>query len=92
MELDELTWMDSSACKTYNAIGADWYADPATPEQKLAISICHSVCPVKEQCLAYAVDTEERHGVWGGYTVKQRQVLARKKGQFRFAELALRNY
>jgi WhiB family redox-sensing transcriptional regulator len=91
MKLGEPTWMELSACKTYSAVNADWYADPGVPEQKLAISICQGVCQVREQCLDYAIATEERHGVWGGYTVSQRQVLARKKGQLRFSELALRD-
>ena len=91
MEPDELTWINLSACKTYNAVGADWYADPGVPAQKLAISICQGVCQVREQCLDYAIATEERHGVWGGYTINQRQALARKKGQLRFSELTLRD-
>jgi WhiB family redox-sensing transcriptional regulator len=92
MNKDDMTWMEYAACRKYDAVNANWYADPATPEQRLAINICFSVCPVKSQCLSHAILTEERHGVWGGLTVKQRQILARQKGQLRFAELALRNY
>lgn len=39
-----------------------------------AKAVCR-VCPVREQCLAYAVVTDDRHGVWGGMTRKERDRL-----------------
>jgi hypothetical protein len=30
-------------------------------------------CPVREQCLAYAVINKEDHGTWGGYSERQRR-------------------
>ena len=30
-------------------------------------------CPVRVQCLEYALDNEEVHGVWGGTSAKERQ-------------------
>lgn len=89
---DDMTWMKDAACRTYDAVGADWYADPGVPQQRLAISICLNVCPVRSECLNHAIAAEERHGVWGGLTAKQRQVFARQKGQLRLSELALPNY
>ena len=35
-------------------------------------------CPVQAECLAYALTHNERHGVWGGTSERQRQKLRRK--------------
>jgi WhiB family redox-sensing transcriptional regulator len=55
-------WFASAEC-----LGADpdiFFIDKggSTAEAK---SICRR-CPVKEQCLEYALENHELHGVWGG--------------------------
>ncbi|MFE5369207.1 WhiB family transcriptional regulator [Streptomyces mirabilis] len=40
----------------------------------LARSICRG-CPVREQCLAWALDHGESEGVWGGLSAKERRGL-----------------
>lgn len=32
-------------------------------------------CEVSDDCLAYALRTRERHGIWGGLTEEERRVL-----------------
>lgn len=32
-------------------------------------------CPVRQQCLEYALKVNEQYGVWGGLTAKERQAL-----------------
>lgn len=52
--------------------------------QKIVAQRCLLLCPVQEECLAYAFDADERYGVWGGLTEKQREKLRkaeRKKAQ-----------
>ncbi|CAH0313199.1 Redox-responsive transcriptional regulator WhiB3 [Rhodococcoides fascians] len=34
-------------------------------------------CPVVTRCLQHALDTDERHGVWGGSTAHERSAMAR---------------
>jgi WhiB family redox-sensing transcriptional regulator len=36
-------------------------------------------CPVKAQCLAYALDTNQRFGIWGGLSERERRALQPKK-------------
>jgi len=39
-----------------------------------AKKICRD-CQAKDDCLTYAIERSERHGIWGGLTTKQRQRL-----------------
>jgi hypothetical protein len=47
--------------------------DPATT----ARAICRQ-CPVREDCLGYALDAEEEYGIWGGRDPDERRALRRK--------------
>ena len=35
-------------------------------------------CPVRKDCLYEAVKTEEPHGIWGGYSHRERNALVRR--------------
>lgn len=39
-----------------------------------AKNICHG-CPVINQCLEFALDGEEGHGIWGGLTTRERDMV-----------------
>ncbi len=39
-----------------------------------AKAVCAS-CPVREQCLQHAVENDERYGIWGGLTDRERRLL-----------------
>lgn len=46
-------------------------------------SICYgkdglSECPVRKECLLYADNLEETHGIWGGMSHRERNALKRK--------------
>ena len=43
-----------------------------------AKAICAG-CPVRRQCLAFALDTRQGHGVWGGMSEQERRLRARKR-------------
>lgn len=36
-------------------------------------------CPVREQCLRWALDHEERYGIWGGVSERDRRRLSRER-------------
>lgn len=36
-------------------------------------------CPVKGECLEFAMKTNEKHGIWGGLTERERQSLRRQR-------------
>lgn len=35
-------------------------------------------CPVRLECLWYAIDSDEVHGIWGGMSHRERNALVRK--------------
>jgi WhiB family redox-sensing transcriptional regulator len=52
---------------------ADWEARIAK-----AKAVC-ARCPVRDACLAYALDTDQWFGIWGGLTEDERRVLLRQR-------------
>ena len=48
---------------------------PVTPEgERAAVRICQG-CPVRQDCLEFALEARIRFGVWGAMTEKQRHSL-----------------
>jgi WhiB family redox-sensing transcriptional regulator len=51
-----------------------------------------SPCPVRANCLWFAVTTDEQHGVWGGMSHRERNALVRKwQKQYR-SKMTLKDY
>lgn len=70
---------------------ADWAADANCrgldselffPERGQSTSeakaICHE-CDVRAECLAYALNNGEHHGIWGGLSERERRVIRTKR-------------
>jgi WhiB family transcriptional regulator, redox-sensing transcriptional regulator len=55
-----------------------WFAVGAR-EHKFAKKICQS-CPVRQQCLEYAMEAPVDYGVWGGLTERERRRFRRQAG------------
>ncbi|SKD93945.1 transcriptional regulator [Mycobacteroides abscessus subsp. massiliense] len=67
----DLGWQDQAACK---GMPTDWWfpEQGASRECKRAKAICHN-CPVRTQCLEYAVSHQEQWGLWGELSLKDRR-------------------
>jgi WhiB family redox-sensing transcriptional regulator len=65
-------WMDGAECVGNWELFFPDHADPGPAKR-----ICQS-CAVRRQCLAYALMSEERHGIWGGMTPGERRSHSRR--------------
>ena len=74
------TWRDAALCSQVDPeLFFPEKGKPAAP----AIRVCMA-CEVRPQCLELALQTRQKHGVWGGYSEKDLRRLIR----FRDARLA----
>jgi WhiB family redox-sensing transcriptional regulator len=70
-------WRHAALC-----VGRDqgsWF--PANDEDAFqtleARRVCGE-CPVRDECLTYAVEAHEKHGIWGGLSPKERAAYGRR--------------
>lgn len=81
-----MDWRDRAAClhadpELFFPIGN---TGPALEQIDAAKSIC-ARCPVTDQCLQYALDTNQDSGVWGGLSEDERRALKRRAARARRA-------
>jgi WhiB family redox-sensing transcriptional regulator len=67
-------WVEQAVCAQTGA-GDTWYPERGNSARN-AKRICWS-CPVRAQCLAYALNRNEPFGVWGGYSDRERRQMRR---------------
>lgn len=67
-------WREYAAC--HNCDPSIWF--PATDSYARARPICAS-CPVKAECLDYALRNRIEHGMWGGATERERRHMLRSR-------------
>lgn len=71
-------WEDRALCRSVNA---DIFFAPGATQEYRAKVVCDS-CPVRWECLAYALRNRVEHGVWGGLTDRERRrVLNRSRSR-----------
>lgn len=49
-------------------------------------------CPVRQECLWYAIESDEVHGIWGGMSHRERNALVRKWRKSFKEEMTLQEY
>lgn len=66
-------WQSKGACKGKTAL---FFPPRGTPGSKIreAKAICKT-CPIRQQCLDYALWHGDKHGIWGGKTDKERRQI-----------------
>ena len=72
----QLDWQARGACRTGDPDA--WFADNMTTAA--AQRLC-APCPVRAECLTWALDTDERYGVWGGTTAAERLRIRRARSK-----------
>ena len=79
----DVRWQDKAACKGMDPtlfFGPE-YAETVKEKrdrEDAAKEVCNT-CPVREECLEYALDAREAYGIWGGMTELERKALLRRR-------------
>jgi WhiB family redox-sensing transcriptional regulator len=73
---DKANWRRQALCAGHPDRGA-WFADDADVARR-AMAVCRA-CPVRPECLAFALTTRQHEGIWGGTTPFERRRLRRMK-------------
>ena len=85
---DRLDWQEDAACRAYENVV--FFGDEGESElekqarESRAKVVCRS-CPVQEPCLEFAMETNQKYGIWGGLTDKERASLKRRRARARRA-------
>src|SRR5690242_10787110 len=79
-----MDWRDRAACldedpELFFPIGN---TGPAILQIEEAKAVCRR-CEVREQCLAWALEAGQDHGVWGGMSEDERRALKRRNARAR---------
>lgn len=78
------SWQDHARCVGQNTDA--FYPDRSRPDFKGQITDAKEYCkgfgdpcPVIHECLMYALERADSHGIWGGLSNRERRALFRKK-------------
>src|SRR6204780_554871 len=73
-DLDEVGWQDQ-ALRAQSDPGAFFPEKGGSTRE--AKKVCRS-CEVRSECLEYALENDERFGIWGGMSERERRRLKRE--------------
>ena len=72
-------WMDGAACA---GKPVEWWFPNSVEnwqgQMRAALALC-STCPVQAECLQFALDSDDRHGIFGGLLPHERYAITHKK-------------
>jgi WhiB family redox-sensing transcriptional regulator len=72
----ELAWQERALCAQ---TGPEFFFPDPGSSTREAKRLC-GICEERVACLEYALDNDERFGVWGGLSEKERLRLRREQG------------
>jgi WhiB family transcriptional regulator, redox-sensing transcriptional regulator len=77
-------WMADGLCRQvdpdlfFEASTERYEVKTSDERQSIAKAVC-AKCPVRRECLEYALTHDERYGIWGGATERERRELKRRR-------------
>ncbi|MGW4779963.1 WhiB family transcriptional regulator [Streptomyces filamentosus] len=78
-------WRHRGACRDMDPdlFFPDGSTGPALLQAEEAKSACLHLCPVVTECLQWALETDQQHGVWGGTHEADRRAMKRRAARNR---------
>jgi WhiB family transcriptional regulator, redox-sensing transcriptional regulator len=78
-ELALIDWRETARCKEMDPdlffpVGT---TGPALLQIEAAKAVCRQ-CNCREECLQYALDSNQEYGIWGGMTEEERRYMRRE--------------
>jgi len=77
-----MSWLDRAACRGMNAplfFGPDDETRSAREIREARAKAVCQLCPVREQCLDFALRNSIRYGIWGGLNPDERARERRRR-------------
>lgn len=74
-------WVAKAACRTLDGALANRLFFPGQgcfAEMREAKAIC-AACPVRAECLEFALATNQEFGIWGGASERERRRIRRRR-------------
>jgi len=72
-------WRELGSCRKLDT--GMFFPIGQTGEAEIKIARAKNVCvpcPVRQQCLEFAITTNQEYGVWGGHSEEERRVVRRQ--------------
>jgi WhiB family redox-sensing transcriptional regulator len=69
------TWRDDAACR---GIDPELFFPTRGGDTRQPRAVCAD-CPVRTDCLEHAITTNEKVGIWGGLSERERRQLRRRR-------------
>ncbi len=87
-DTDILDWQDSAACREHSNLlffGEEGESELEKQAREANAKAVCAHCPVSDPCLEFAMETNQKYGIWGGLTDKERASLKRRRARARRA-------
>ena len=78
-------YQEGALCKNIENPAIFFPSPGDTESLKAAKELC-SRCPVMQECLEYALNNNERYGIWGGKSTRERLLILRAKRMLEVGE------
>lgn len=74
------TWEKAKCAQVVRRIDGEVYDPFFEEDEDDAVEFCneHGQCPIRNECLMYALTNNEKSGVWGGTTELDRKALRKR--------------
>ena len=76
--IDRPPYQQDAACRTAEDPSVFFPSPGDTEALKAAKAMC-ATCPGVDDCLKYALENNERYGIWGGKSTRERLLILRAK-------------